>query len=109
MNPEHRAAQLQTLIERLRRLVPILTADADCVWARHFANCLHRAETFADGFTQDDLNGLSSSVMSVYGGMGSFNDYVAYGAGGRPVDGFAGLCGDVYDAALNLRVIEAQP
>lgn len=53
---------------------------------------------------------LSGSVMSVFGGMGSFNDYVPF-KHGRLIAGMEALdeaSGRVYQAALALRVIAAR-
>ena len=65
------------------------------------------------GFEQPDLNALSSSVMSVFGGMGSFNDYspsIYNPDTGRYVaipgtDDFQNVTSRVFDLALSLRVV----
>nr|WP_319495134.1 hypothetical protein [uncultured Desulfobacter sp.] len=68
--------QLELLIQALEHLCTHLRVDKDCPWTDHFERQLNNAmNLFHNGFTQDDLNSLSSSVRSVYGGMGSFNDY----------------------------------
>jgi hypothetical protein len=73
---ETRQKQLTCLTESLRRIVSILRLDDSCQWRGHFENQLAIAEQLvADGFTQDQLAELSSSICFVFSGMGSFNDY----------------------------------
>ena len=73
----NRNKQLDQLVEALENLVHILRLDQDCQWTDHFKNCLEEAKKLRDnGSQQKELNLLSASVMSVYGGTGSFNDYV---------------------------------
>jgi hypothetical protein len=109
-----RHAELKTLAEQLSRLVEVLRLDPDCQWRGHFEQCLQTAKGFLESsFTPDDLSNLSSSVMHVYGGMGSFSDYAptSYDAqtGRRtPIPGtatFDEIAGRVYDGALSLRVV----
>jgi hypothetical protein len=105
---DDRAAQLDELIKELGTLCDLLARDSECEWRRHFVSCLHQAEALADNpFDQQSLNLLSGSVMSVFGGMGSFNDYVPF-KHGRLIAGMDALdeaSGRVYEAALALRVI----
>jgi hypothetical protein len=102
-----RRPQLERLLTGLRQLVDILRREELCDWTKHFANSLAHAEhLLANGFTQEELNDLSSSIMGVYGGSGSFNDY----PGNPPATGISGrdlskLCDAVYDDAQELRVI----
>ena len=101
-----RRPQLERLFIDLRQLVAVLRKDELCDWTNHFENCLALAEQLLhNGFTQDDLNGLSSNVMGAYGGSGSFNDYpgnpTTTGMSGRDL---STLCNAVYDDALELRV-----
>jgi hypothetical protein len=102
-----RRRQLERLLTGLRHLVAVLRRDELCDWTKHFENCLAHAEyLFANGFTQEELNDLSSSIMRVYGGSGSFNDY----PGNSTTTGVSGhslsaLCDAVYDDAQELRVI----
>ena len=109
-----RHAQLKTLAEQLSQLVEVLCLDPDCQWRGHFERCLQTARGLLESsFTQDDLSSLSSSVMHVYGGMGSFNDYAptCYDAQtGRytaipGTEAFDEIAGRVYDGALSLRVV----
>lgn len=104
-----RRAQLETLRTELRALVAILRLDADCPWTRHFESCLSRAELLANGDPdQHALDALSGSVMHIFGGMGSFNDYAPWRSG-QVIPGMETLdaaSGAVYDAALELRRID---
>lgn len=109
-----RHAQLKTLAEQLSRLVEVLRLDPDCQWRGHFEQCLQTVRDLLESsFTQDDLSNLSSSVMHVYGGMGSFSDYAptSYDAqSGRctaipGTEAFDEIAGLVYDGALSLRVV----
>jgi len=102
-----RRSQLERLVTGLRQLVEILRRDDLCDWTKHFANCLAHAEhLLANGFAQEELNDLSSSIIGVYGGSGSFNVYpgnpAATGMSGRDL---SALCDAVYDDAQELRVI----
>lgn len=105
---EDRAAQLDELIMELSALCDLLAHDSRCEWRRHFVSCLRQAEALAaTPHDQPSLNMLSGSVMSVFGGMGSFNDYVPF-KHGRLIAGMEALdeaSGRVYQAALALRVI----
>ena len=106
--PERRA-QLETLQSELRALVELLRLDADCPWTRHFESCLSRAELLPNSAPdQETLNALSSSVMHVFGGMGSFNDYAPWRNGQviRGMEALDAASGAVYDAALELRRID---
>ncbi len=69
------------------------------------------ARLLSQGFTQNDLNELSSSVNHVFGGAGSLNDYapVVQRLDGTfniiaGMDSFDELASRVYDSALTLRV-----
>ena len=101
-----RQSQLEMLLIHLRELVAVLGRDEHCDWTRHFEHSLAWAEHLeANGFTQDELNELSSSITRVYGGSGSFNDY----PGNPATTGMFGrdlsmLCHAVYDDAQELRV-----
>lgn len=103
-----REAQLCRLVDALEELVAVLRRDSTCRWTQGFEKLLGDARSLqAAGVSQDELSALSASVMSVFGGMGSFNDYVPY------VDGrvapwtreFDEVRGRVYEDAINLRVI----
>ena len=72
----NRKEQLDKLIEELDQLIKILRHDKNCQWIQHFEDRLQEARILKDQcFEQKDLNQLSTAVMSVYGGAGSFNDY----------------------------------
>ena len=112
----NRKKQLEELVETLENLVLILRLDQDCQWTDHFRNCLERAKRLRDsGFQQKELNLLSASVMSVYGGMGSFNDYapVLYSEEDGKASTIQGMehlsdgSSLVYTRALALRVMES--
>src|SRR5580693_7156772 len=109
-----RRAQLKSLVESLEHLVEVLRLDPRCQWTPHFESSLQRAhELIESEFSQDALSTFSASVMSVYGGAGSFLDYApaVYGQHtGRytvipGMERFEQLSGQVYDEALSLRVI----
>jgi hypothetical protein len=109
-----RRAQLKSLVESLEHLVEVLRLDPGCRWTPHFESSLQRAhELIESGFSQDALSTFSASVMSVYRGAGSFNDYapaVYDQHTGRctlipGTERFEQLSGQVYDEALSLRVI----
>jgi hypothetical protein len=114
---DNRHEQLVVLNARLGELVSILALDPPCQWHKHFIACQQETSTLLrDGFTQDALNQLSGSVMHVFGGSGSFNDYApvtTYQDGTFQVvagmEGVGELAGNVYDAALALRVIRHAP
>lgn len=93
--------QLITLKVELEKLVAILRQDEACTWFPHFDRYLARTTYLLEaGFEQNQLNELSSSIRSVYGGMGSFNDYV-------PPKGLWGeqkFADHVWDAAMALKI-----
>ena len=107
---EDRRAQLDSLIRDLGQLTELLAFDPACQWRHHFLTCLRSAKELSHAApTQQDLSSLSGSVMSVFGGMGSFNDYAPF-RGGRVIAGMESLediSGRVYESALSLRVIES--
>ena len=107
-----RKEQLATLERALQSLCELLRLDPRCHWRNHFERCLETtSRLLQSGFDQADLNALSGSVRMVFGGMGSFNDYVPimntkasstwYQAHGNPDKAI----GAVYENALALMVI----
>ncbi|MFC5049119.1 DUF6966 domain-containing protein [Rubritalea spongiae] len=109
---EIRLGQLQLLIESLCELNKILALDTDCQWTAHFRRSQLEAEKLLSDFTQDHLNVLSTRIRSVYGGMGSFSDYVpitkSQDGGFMTIAGMENLTlhsGHVYDQALELKVV----
>jgi hypothetical protein len=103
-----RAQQLRRLVDSLDQLVAILQRDPTCTWTRGFEVLLSDAQHLqSTDFEQNDLNLLSGSVMSVFGGMGSFSDYVPQDAGRVApwIREFDEISGRVYEDALNLRVV----
>ncbi|XXF07309.1 hypothetical protein J3Q00_14830 [Pseudomonas sp. D2-3] len=71
--------QLNELIAHLAALSDILALDPHSHWGMHFRNCLATARALAaNRYDGEELTSLACSVMSVYGGMGSFNDYAPW-------------------------------
>lgn len=106
-NPQN---QLNELIAHLAALSDILALDPDSQWGAHFRNCLSTARVLAGTrYDADELTGLACSVMSVYGGMGSFNDYAPW-QNGRLIAGMESLdeaSNRVYTAARAIRLRNA--
>lgn len=109
-----RRSQLEELIAALSQLIAILELDTSCQWNGHFVHCLSRAQSLRDaGFDQEALNRLSASVRCVFGGMGSFNDYVPARFNSligqyveiEGMEGFDRVAGTVYDKAVELVVV----
>jgi hypothetical protein len=114
----NRQQQLRDLEASLSRLIGILQLDTNCRWTRHFESCLEEVKHLVAGkFSQDDLSTLSASIMRVYGGMGSFSDYVpgVYDPVSRKFVSLRGTeqLGDVstrvYRAAQALRIVGNAP
>ncbi|MDR7307944.1 DUF6966 domain-containing protein [Rhodoferax saidenbachensis] len=103
-------AKLVLLIETLSELVTVLALDPSCQWHEHFQGCLSEAMGLRSGrVDQKALSMLSASIRSVYGGAGSFNDYVpvVFDAAGsyaviKGAEGFEALASRTYDLALEL-------
>ena len=113
----NRKEQLDQLIESLDQLVNILRHDKNCQWAQHFEGRLQEAKRVRErGFEQKDLNQLSTAVMSVYGGAGSFNDYAptVFNKETGKITVIQGMeelshCSElVYQYALALRAVESK-
>jgi hypothetical protein len=101
----HREPQLKSLTMSLTRLVEILRCDSECTWTRAFEGFLQDALQ-ASPEDQETLSGISSSIMSVYGGMGSLNDYVPANYHNRKdMRELELYCGKVYEDAVKLRVV----
>lgn len=103
-------SQLKELIAHLAALTEILALDTHSHWGTHFRNCLSTARALAGSrYDADELTGLACSVMSVYGGMGSFNDYAPW-QNGRFIVGMESLdeaSNRVYMAARAIRLRNA--
>ncbi|OLU27474.1 hypothetical protein BVH03_14785 [Pseudomonas sp. PA15(2017)] len=103
--------QLNELIAHLAALNEILAHDPDSHWGAHWRNCLATARALAGSrYEADELTGLACSVMSVYGGMGSFNDYAPW-QNGRLITGMESLdeaSNRVYMAARAIRLRDAK-
>lgn len=109
MNKSH---QLHKLEMSLKRLVTILNLDPRCQWRHHFDSCLAQTQTLVrTGASQSELNSLSSSVIHVFGGMGSFTDYapIKYNEESASftliagAEDFANAADQVHEHALALR------
>ena len=109
---EHRKEELNSLIEALDDLITVLELDPSCNWTKHFRTAQSRAKMLSSAITQDALNSFSASVTSVYGGMGSFNDYYPCAPEKRlkapnrihSMENLDTFSSAVYDRAVNLRV-----
>ena len=110
----NRATQLKALSKSLSELVGILRLDESCQWLGHFEASLRETNRLIEkGFGSDQLGDLSGSVMYVYAGAGSFNDYfpATFDSASERFIGIPGtenfeqLSKEVYDHALSLRVI----
>ncbi len=67
---------LVELCQTLRRLVDILHLDKNCQWTAKFEDDLLLCEKILDGaMLKEDIYALSNSIMYVFQGMASFNDY----------------------------------
>ena len=111
---QNRSNDIRTLEASLIHLVEILRLDPSTQWCRFFETHLNTTKTLLAGkYSQSDLNDLSASIMRVYAGMGSFNDYVPGRLdveSGRFVvfpgaERFAEISSDVHTRALALRII----
>lgn len=107
-----RHEQLVKLEESLEALCELLRLDTQCIWTKHFQTCLATVrELIGSGFDQTALHDLSSSIRYVFGGMGSFNDYMPimntkessawYQKHGNPEE----VIGIVYSQAMDLIVV----
>jgi len=101
-------------VDHLSVLVEILRLDSACQWRPHFEQCLEQAKSLlSSGFTQEELVDLALSLMHVYGGMGSFNDYAPCTYDSQTgrctvipgTDRFDDVASKVYNAAFSLRVM----
>lgn len=103
---------LERTIELLERIITMIRLDPGSRWLQAFKDFLDQARELRDGpATRQDLIDLSVSIMSVYGGMGSFNDYApgvydpATGryAIPRGTEGFEQTAADLHASAMELR------
>lgn len=107
----NRKETLKQLCEALRDLVGLLRLDKRCRWTDKFERDLDQAsQLLKNGFSDQDIENLSTSIRYVYQGSGSFNDY---GPGtynpktGRydathDTENFEAVSQRVYDLALKL-------
>ena len=67
---------LSDLKSAIDQLCLHLKIDKSCIWTAHFEKQLKQIQDLIEyGYVEENLYELSSSIRSVYGGMGSFNDY----------------------------------
>jgi len=110
---EQRKEQLNSLVEALDDLIAVLELDPSFNWTKHFRSARSRATMLSGAMSQDALNSFSASVTSVYGGMGSFNDYYPCPPEKRlkapnrihSMENLDTFSAAVYDRAVNLRVV----
>ncbi len=110
---EVRRGQLAELLAALDDLNAVLDLDPRCTWIDHFRRCLDAGKQLLTNGTQDELNAFSSQVVSVYGGMGSFNDYCPCPQHERrkasnrlhSMENLVTFSGAVYERAIELRVV----
>lgn len=102
---------LTCLFEALKQLVDLLRLDKRCQWTTKFERDMEDTLWLLEnGFTDKDVSNLSTSIMYVYQGMGSFNDYspgVFNPKTGRyekifGTESFDAVSQRVYDMALKL-------
>lgn len=106
---------LKELKDSLRRLVEILRLDRRCQWTSKFENDLLWCDELLNKTpSKEEVYNLSSSIRSVFQGMGSFNDYgpAKYNPATRkcePIPGtedFEKVVEKVFSLAVDLRVIK---
>jgi len=110
---EVRQAQVLFLIEALDDLIKVLELDPSCHWVKHFRTARTRARSISTATTQDAFNAFATTVTSVYGGMGSFNDYHPCPQDKRKkassklhsMENLTTFSTAVYDRAINLKVV----
>jgi hypothetical protein len=104
------AASLDVLVDRLRALVAVLARDPGCTWLAGFRRWAEEAEAIRSaGGPRDEAVLLAAQVMQVFGGMGSFNDYIPH-RGGVPApwaDEVNELRSEVFAAALAVRTVDS--
>jgi hypothetical protein len=105
--------KLARLYVALEKLLAMMLLDPKSPWTNKFVN----DKNFCDSLLRktpsiEDLTSLSKSIIDVYQGMGSFNDYapaVFDQKTGRyaPIPGtecFSDLASEVFNLAIELRV-----
>jgi hypothetical protein len=106
---------LKQLRDSLLRLLEILRLDKNCHWTSKFENDLMRCEELLNTSpSKEDIYSLSSSIRSVFQGIGSFNDYAPgiYNPSTRryePIPGtedFEAITNKVFDLSVDLQVIK---
>ncbi|MBK7546075.1 MAG: hypothetical protein IPO76_10180 [Elusimicrobia bacterium] len=97
---------LDDLIIELEKMVTMLRRDTSASWTRGFEGFLAEAlDLKKAGYPGDGVRGLCGSVRSVYGGMGSFNDY--FPQGGVSGEEFERVSTRIYELANEIRVISS--
>jgi hypothetical protein len=109
-----RSNELRDLESSLTRLVEMLRLDPSSQWYSSFETHLETTKALLAGqWSQADLNALSASIMGVYHGIGSFNDYAPahfnVDSGRHTIipgaERFAEFSSEVHSRALALRTI----
>lgn len=75
-NREKILRQWETLSNALRALIEVQKLDPKCPWTNHFEKCLERSERIRRRVDPRSVRKLADTVQQVYGGMGSYNDYM---------------------------------
>jgi hypothetical protein len=70
--------ELLTLQRELKKLISVLQEDPESIWIAHFDACLKETNNMIERGNNSSRHArkISKAVLSVYGGMGSFQDYV---------------------------------
>ncbi len=94
----------------ISRLCMHLKIDKSCIWTAHFEKQIsHIQDLIEYGYVEENLYELSSSIRSVYGSMGSFNDYYnphqskERNALIKQYGSSSDLASNVYDLAIKLK------
>jgi hypothetical protein len=103
-----RQLQLESLIDSLQQLIALLQQDSSCPWTNGFRQFLTDAQSLSgQSYSQQELHNLAAPIMHLFGGMGSFSDYVPYfdGKVAPWIEQFVRVSRKVYNDALSLRVV----
>jgi hypothetical protein len=96
---------LDELVGELEKIVSLLRSDTIGSWTRGFEGFLAEGlELQKVGYPDRGIRDLCGSVRSVYGGMGSFNDYFPRGV--SPEE-FEKVSSRIYELSDEIRVIES--
>lgn len=68
--------KLKKLKIKINLMIEWLSFDEGCTWITNFKNFdLNIEELINNDLNKEDITNLSKSIIEIYGGMGSFNDY----------------------------------